>query len=58
MKEITKINRFEVIDHTSTGEGRAYIKRGNLEIEFSLQDDNQTLKIFITDGESDTTDRK
>lgn len=51
-------SRLEIVDHTSTGEGRAYIKRGNLEIEFSIQDDNQTLKVFITDGESDTTDRE
>lgn len=56
--ELIKIKRLEIIDHTSTGEGREYVKRGNLEIEFSLQDDNQTLKVFITDGESDTTDRE
>lgn len=50
--------RLEIINHTSTGKGRDYIKKGNLEIEFSVQDSGETLKIFITDGESDTTSRK
>ena len=53
MKETVKVTRFEVINHTSTGEGRAYIKYGNLEIEFSIQDEGRTLKVFITENEDD-----
>jgi len=44
-----KISRVEVIDHSEGGEGRAYIKRGNLEVEIQVQDDGKTLKIFLSD---------
>ena len=41
------VNRLEVIDHTTNGEGRAYIKRGDLQIEIQQQDEERTLKLFI-----------
>lgn len=51
--EDIRVNRVEVIDHTLSGAGRAYCKYGNLNLEFSVQDDGQTLKIFITDKYGD-----
>lgn len=41
-----KVNRVEVIDHT----GRAYVYRKDeiAEVSFSLQDNDRTLKVFIT----------
>ncbi len=44
--ELNKINRLEVIDQT----GRAYVHylHENEDVRYSLQDDNLTLKIFIT----------
>ena len=50
MDEYTRsfnVNRLEVIDHTPNGEGRAYIKRGDLQIEIQQQDEGKTLKIFL-----------
>ena len=41
MKKIDNI-RYEVIDE----EGRQYVKYG-VDIEFSVQDDKRTLKIFV-----------
>ena len=41
------VNRLEVIDHTTNGEGRAYIKRGDLQIEIQQQDEERALKLFI-----------
>jgi hypothetical protein len=41
-----KVTRFEVIDHT--GEGRVLVKNG-VKVELSLQDDDRTLKVFITE---------
>lgn len=38
-----KITRVEVIDE----DGRSYVKYGVTSIEFSLQDDDCTLKIFL-----------
>lgn len=48
-----KVTRVEVIDHTRDvfhGGGRAYffMKEG-IKVEFSLQDDGRTLKLFISD---------
>lgn len=50
MKDL-KVNRLEIIDHTKSGQGRAYLKWEAVEFEvaFELQDDNQTLKIFLKD---------
>jgi hypothetical protein len=43
----TKLNRIEVIDET----GRVYVKgkiyMTPVKIEFSIQDDGETLKIFV-----------
>lgn len=41
------VKRFEIIDHTSDGEGRAYIKRGDIVGEIELQDEGKTLKVFL-----------
>lgn len=40
------VNRVEVIDDT----GRAYVNKSVLEVELVLQDENQTLKLFIKSG--------
>ena len=48
-----KITRLEVIDHTSTAEnfGRAFVKWDDkMKIEFSYQDNDRTLKIFLSDN--------
>lgn len=42
------VTRFEVIDHTKNGEGRVLVKYG-VSVELSYQDDNRTLKVFLTD---------
>lgn len=42
------ITRFEVIDHTSKKGGRIVVEY-NVNVELSLQDDNKTLKVFLTD---------
>jgi len=54
----SKVNRIEIINHTEKGDfGRAFtywseygngIK--NPRVEISLQDDDRTLKIFITES--------
>jgi hypothetical protein len=44
-KEIT---RFEVIDHTKKKGGRIVVEY-NVNVELSLQDENRTLKVFLTD---------
>lgn len=50
MLELTKVTRFEVIDHTANGKGRAFVKQGNnLKLETSSQDNDRTMKLFITD---------
>ena len=46
---ITKsITRFEVIDHTSKKQGRIVVEY-KVNVELSLQDENRTLKVFLTD---------
>lgn len=49
-----RLTRFEVIDHSGIGEGREFVRyyQGPVVVENSLQDDNRTLKIFITNKES------
>ena len=50
MNELAEVNRFEVIDHRENGEGRVMVARGNnIKVETSLQDNDRTLKVFITD---------
>ena len=47
-----KVNRFEVISHLPTREeesiGRVLSIRGDMLVECELQDDNRTLKIFLS----------
>lgn len=38
------ITRFEVIDDN----GRMYVKKGEFDLELSFQDDDRTVKVFIT----------
>lgn len=50
LNELAKVTRFEVIDHTTNGEGRVFVKYGNnLKLETSSQDNDRTMKLFITD---------
>ena len=54
--DTSKVTRVEIIDHTpDTAEngdlnrGRVYSKwQKNIKVELMLQDDNRTLKVFIT----------
>lgn len=41
--DTSKVTRVEVIDDN----GRSYVKYGIADIEFSLQDDGRTLKLFL-----------
>lgn len=41
--DTSKVTRVEVIDDN----GRSYVKYGIEDIEFSLQDDGRTLKLFL-----------
>ena len=41
------INRVEVIQHSPPYNGRAYTNRKAKHVEISLQDNNETLKIFL-----------
>jgi hypothetical protein len=41
------VTRFEVIDHTSKKRGRIVVEY-NVNVELSLQDENKTLKVFLT----------
>ncbi len=52
--ETGKVTRFEVINHTSTGAGRDYIRYG-VAVRLDLQDDGRTLKVFLTDSEIATS---
>ena len=47
-----KVTRVEVIDN----QGRSYTKWGVTGIELSLQDDDRTLKIFLTEKDTDEQD--
>jgi len=44
--KIDTVTRVVVVDHTNKGRGRIFDKKIN-NVEFSLQDNNTTLKIFI-----------
>ncbi len=50
-----QVNRFEIIDHTKAGEGRAFVKRepesSPFVVETDIQDEGRTLKIFLRDKE-------
>lgn len=43
------VNRFEVIDHTSEGDGRSYVKwvDDDFDVTLDLQDNARTLKVFL-----------
>jgi hypothetical protein len=47
-----KVTRVEVID----AQGRGYTKYGVTGIELSLQDEDQTLKIFLTEKQNEQAD--
>jgi hypothetical protein len=42
------VTRFEVIDHTKKKQGHIVVEY-NVNVELSLQDENRTLKVFLTD---------
>lgn len=46
IKRYNSVNRVELIDSS----GRVYVKYGNFQIKVQVQDDDKTLKIFISDG--------
>lgn len=43
-----KVTRVEIID----AQGRSYVKYGVTAVDISLQDDDRTLKIFLTEKET------
>lgn len=43
-----KVTRFEVIDHKKDGKGRVVVEY-DVKVELSYQDDDRTLKVFLTD---------
>lgn len=46
---IATVERFEVIDWTTGGLGRAFTKFMGMEVSTKLQDDGKTLKVFLKD---------
>jgi hypothetical protein len=44
-----KATRFEVIDHTDKKRGRIVVEYG-VYVEISIQDDGQTMKVFLTNN--------
>jgi len=56
--KMKRVDRIEVIDHRQTGAGRElvkYLNKGD-QIEFDLQDDDRTLKIFIGGNKENDND--
>ena len=45
---LSKITRVEVVEHSCRHTGRAYTNYNVKDLELSFQDDNRTLKIFLT----------
>lgn len=47
--DMARLTRFEVIDHTPNGAGRAYVKTDYypIAVELSFQDEGRTLKVFL-----------
>lgn len=43
-----KVTRFEVIDHSASGDGRSLVKY-NASVELMYQDDGTTLKVILKD---------
>ena len=48
LPDYEKVTRFEVIDHTSSKEGRILV-RYSVMVDVSIQDDGMTMKVFLTD---------
>jgi hypothetical protein len=48
--DVSKVTRFEVIDHSKGGEGRMLV-RYHVAVALDLQDNSRTLKVFLTDRE-------
>ena len=46
-RAVKPITRLEVIDHTKSAKGRAYVNHDVKSVELSYQDDDRTLKLFI-----------
>jgi hypothetical protein len=55
MKELTRVNRLEIIDWT--GQGKRYIKWVDkpFKVSYDLQDDGRTLKLFLEEIADETT---
>ena len=47
--EEVEVTRFEVIDHTSSGTGRDFVKYA-VSVRLAYQDDGKTLKVFLEDS--------
>ena len=47
LPDYEKVTRFEVIDHTSSKEGRILVKHGVM-VDVSIQDEGITMKVFLT----------
>ena len=45
--DASKINRVEVIQHSEPYNGRAYTNYNAKDVEIQVQDNNETLKIFL-----------
>lgn len=55
MDDLTKVNRFEVIDHRAANGGPRRILTvysTSAKLELSLQDDGKTLKVFLSDPQT------
>lgn len=56
--DLGEFNRLEVIDHTHTGGGRAFVKWEDFDFNVSVdeQDGKRTLKIFLSEVTDESTD--
>lgn len=57
MKQLTKVNRLEVVDWTSGAKvGRDYVKwvTDKFYVNYDIQDNGRTLKIFLTEKKYET----
>ncbi len=50
--KVNKVTRFEVIDHREKGKGRIFVA-WPCKIRLSYQDDERTLKVFVTESLND-----
>ena len=48
LPDYDKVTRFEVIDHTSSKEGRIFVKYSVM-VDVSIQDNGRTMKVFLKD---------